>query len=83
MSNTRENIFEKIKLLITEHYSICDSKIKEDSKFLDNLEIGFSSMDFVSFILLIEEEFEVEYNFDPPIVSVSDIVDYIVSNKNE
>ncbi len=50
--------FDKIKRVIAERLSVDESKITEDSSFIDDL--GADSLDTVELIMQLEEEFDIQ-----------------------
>ena len=49
---------ERIKKIIVDHLGVDESKITEDSSFVDDL--GADSLDIVELIMAFEEEFDIE-----------------------
>lgn len=78
---TVEEIFDKIKSMISEELSVDESKVNMDAKFKEDL--GADSLDAVELIMRVEEEFEITVSDDllGNLKSVSDIVNYIKDNK--
>lgn len=79
MSN--EEIFEKLKGIIIEQLGVEEGLVKEEATFVDDL--SADSLDIVELIMSIEEEFEMEIpdTEAEKIVTVGDVVKYIVENK--
>lgn len=79
MSN--EEIFEKLKGIIVEQLGVEDGLVSEEATFVDDL--SADSLDIVELIMSIEEEFEMEIpdTEAEKIVTVGDVVKYIVENK--
>ena len=79
MSN--EEIFEKLKGIIVEQLGVEEELVKEEATFVDDL--SADSLDIVELIMSIEEEFEMEIpdTEAEKIVTVGDVVKYIVENK--
>ncbi len=50
--------FNKVKKIISERLSVDESKITEDSSFIDDL--GADSLDTVELIMQLEEEFDLQ-----------------------
>ena len=73
-----EEIFEKIKNIIVEQLQVSDTAISEDSSFIDDL--GADSLDLVELIMALEEEFGIEIpDADAEkVVTVGDVVNYIL-----
>ncbi|RXG62688.1 acyl carrier protein [Candidatus Atribacteria bacterium 1244-E10-H5-B2] len=57
MNNKRESV-DRIKKILVDQLGVDESKITENSSFLDNL--GLDSLDIVELIMLFEEEFNLE-----------------------
>lgn len=55
---SEDEIFEKLKKIISEQFEIDENTIKKDSTFTDDL--AADSLDVVEFIMRIEESFNVE-----------------------
>lgn len=73
-------IFEKVKRVIVEQLGVEEEKVTSESGFLDDL--GADSLDVVEFILALEEEFGIEIPEEDveKIVTVGDVVEYIMDN---
>ncbi len=78
---TREEILEKLKILISEGLGVDKELVKEEATFVDDL--SADSLDIVELIMSIEEEFDMEVpdSDAEKIVTVGDIIDYIENNK--
>ncbi len=78
---TREEILEKLKVLISEGLGVDKELVKEEATFVDDL--SADSLDIVELIMSIEEEFDMEVpdSDAEKIVTVGDIIDYIENNK--
>ena len=79
MSN--EEILSQIKKIVVEKLDVNESKITENAKFIDDL--GADSLDTVELIMQFEEEFGLEIPDEEAekILSVSDALKYISTNK--
>jgi len=76
-------VFEKMKEIIMEQLGIEDaSTITMDATFVDDL--SADSLDIVELIMSLEEKFELEIPDEEAekIVTVGDVVKYIVEHKN-
>ena len=76
-----EEIFEKLKEIISEQFGIEKDSIRKDSTFTDDL--AADSLDIVEFVMGIEENFDVEIPDEVAegLKTVEDVVKYIVDNK--
>ena len=52
------DVAEKVKAIVVEHLGVEESKIQNDSKFIDDL--GADSLDTVELVMAFEEAFDVE-----------------------
>lgn len=81
-SEIREAVHHIIKTYLLE-----DIDIEDDMSILRNDEeeksLNLSSMDYVEFIVKIEEAFDLIYNFEEDWVTVHDVIDYIEKAKRE
>ena len=77
MSNTEE----EVKKIIVDHLGIEESKVKTDSKFIDDL--GADSLDTVELVMAFEEKFNIEIPDDAAetILTVQNAIDYINSKQ--
>ena len=77
----REEILEKLKNLISEGLGVDTELVKEEATFVDDL--SADSLDIVELIMSVEEEFDMEVpDADAEkIVTVGDIIDYIIEHK--
>ena len=71
-------VFEKLKEIIVEQLGVEENIVKKEATFVDDL--GADSLDIVELVMSIEEKFEIEIPDEDAerIVSVGDVVDYIV-----
>ena len=78
---TEEEIFNKIKTLITDNFNVDQDKITENTNFKNDLDAD--SIDLVEFILQLEDEFGSEIPDDEAekIKTVGDAVLYIKSHQ--
>jgi acyl carrier protein len=76
---TREEIFEKVKDIISDKLGIDREEIAEDSSLIDDL--GADSLDLVDLVMVFEEEFDVKIEDEEleNIKTVKDVVDGIMS----
>ena len=68
---------DKIKKIIVDQLGVDESKITEDSSFVDDL--GADSLDIVELIMAFEEEFDIEIPDEDAekIKTVGDVVKYL------
>lgn len=72
-----EEIFSKVKKVITDVLAIDESKITNEASFVEDL--GADSLDTVELIMALEEEFEIDIpeNMAANIKTVGDVVGLI------
>ena len=77
MSDTEE----QVKTIVVDHLGIDQSKVKLESKFIDDL--GADSLDTVELVMAFEEKFDIEIPDDAAetIQTVQNAIDYINSKK--
>ena len=77
MSDTEE----QVKKIVVDHLGIDESKVKPESKFIDDL--GADSLDTVELVMAFEEKFGIEIPDDAAetILTVQDAINYIDNNK--
>lgn len=77
----REEVFEKVRGVIVEQLGISAEDVKETATFVEDL--AADSLDIVELVMQIEEEFEMQIpdSDAEKIVTVGDVVDYILTNK--
>jgi len=75
------DIEERVKKIIVDHLGIEESKVKSDSKFIDDL--GADSLDTVELVMAFEEKFSIEIPDDAAetIQTVQNAIDYIQSKQ--
>lgn len=78
---TEEEIFNKIKDLITDNFEIAPAKITKNTSFTEDLDAD--SIDLVEFILQLEDEFgsEIPDEDAEKIKTVGDAVAYIKAHQ--
>ena len=74
-------IEDKVKKIVVDHLGIEESKIKLDSKFIDDL--GADSLDTVELVMAFEEQFNIEIPDDAAetILTIQDAISFIESKK--
>lgn len=83
MKMTEQEVFEKLKEIIIEQLGVEDEvAITMEATFADDL--SADSLDIVELIMSLEEKFELEIPDEDAekIVTVGDVVKYIVEHKN-
>jgi len=74
-------IFEKLRAIISEQFSVSESSIKMDTSFIDDL--GADSLDVVELTMAIEAAFdvpEVDDDIVAGLVTVGDVFQFISDN---
>ena len=76
-----DDISSKVKKIVADHLGIEESKVNDDSSFIDDL--GADSLDTVELVMAFEEKFGIEIPDDAAetIQTVQNAIDYIESNK--
>ena len=77
-----ENISNKVKKIVADHLGIEESKVTEESSFIDDL--GADSLDTVELVMAFEEEFgsEMSDSDAEKILTVGDAVKFIENKAN-
>ena len=72
---------EQVIKIVVDHLGIDESKVKSESKFIDDL--GADSVDTVELVMAFEEKFDIEIPDDAAgtILTVQDAINYIESKK--
>lgn len=72
-------MFDELKEIISQYVEVEESKITEDSRFMEDL--GFNSFDFMSLVGEVEERYDIEVDEREvvQIKTVKDAMDYIAS----
>ena len=70
-------VFEKVKEIIVSQLGVEEDEVTLESSFVDDL--GADSLDMVEFVMVLEEEFDIEVpeTDADKIVTVGDAVEYI------
>lgn len=76
------DVATRVKKIVVEHLSVDESKVTENSSFIDDL--GADSLDTVELVMALEEEFRCEIPDDKAekIQTVRDAVAYIEEQKS-
>ena len=77
-----EDISSKVKKIVADHLGIEESKVTDDSSFIDDL--GADSLDTVELVMAFEEEFNIEIPDEAAekIQTIKDAIDYIGNLQN-
>jgi len=75
-----EEIFEKVKEVVTEQLNVDESAVTEEASFIDDL--GADSLDIVELVMALEESFGISIPDEEAesIKTVGDAVSYIEAN---
>lgn len=73
-------VFEKVKKIVVDNLGVEESKVTENSNFIEDL--GADSLDQVELVMAFEEEFGIEIPDDAAekITTVQKAIDYIEKN---
>ena len=76
-----EDISSKVKKIVADHLGIDESKVTEESSFIDDL--GADSLDTVELVMAFEEKFGIEIPDDAAetIQTVQNAIEFIESKK--
>ena len=77
-----KDISGKIKKMVADHLGIEESKVADESNFIDDL--GADSLDTVELVMAFEEEFgsEISDSEAEKILTVGDAIKFIENNKS-
>ena len=75
-------VFEKVKEIIVSQLGVEEDEVTLEAYFVDDL--GADSLDMVEFVMVLEEEFNIEVpeTDADKIVTVGDAVEYIKAHQN-
>lgn len=75
-------VFEKVREIIVSQLGVEEDDVTLESSFVDDL--GADSLDMVEFVMVLEEEFNIEVpeTDADKIVTVGDAVEYIKAHQN-
>ncbi|KRK58291.1 acyl carrier protein [Fructilactobacillus fructivorans] len=71
----KNQIFDKIKSVVTDQTDINPDDIKMDANFKDNLDLD--SLDIFEIVDALEDAYDIEIDSDEGMGTVSDLVDYV------
>jgi len=74
-------LFDDVRSIVAEQLSVEESKVLEESKFVEDL--GADSLDVVELVMALEEKFDIEIPDEEAekIITVKNAVEYIESHK--
>ena len=77
-----DDVSSKVKKIVADHLVIDETKVTEESSFIDDL--GADSLDTVELVMAFEEEFgsEISDSEAEKILTVSDAIKFIESKSN-
>ena len=77
-----DDVSSKVKKIVADHLGIDESKVTEESSFIDDL--GADSLDTVELVMAFEEEFgsEISDSEAEKILTVNDAIKFIESKNN-
>ena len=81
MAASREEVFERVKEVLTEQLGVDENEINEEASFQEDLDAD--SLDLVELIMSLEEEFGTEISDEDAqkIQTVGQAVDYVASRQ--
>lgn len=79
MSNVQDRVID----IVVEQLGLDRSKVKPESKFVDDL--GADSLDTVELVMALEEEFDIEIPDDQAekITTVQEAIDFVTNHAND
>lgn len=76
---SREEVFEKVRSIVSEQLDVPEEKVTEDARFQEDL--GADSLDVVELVMKMEDSFDIEVPEEDAekIQTVKEVVDYILN----